>query len=164
MESFKRHFLKEKEKRHLFTEVQGKTKIDLQTIYGQGMNVESAESKDVTFYLINGKPLFAKKDNSILPTLPFDGILKLLPHVVVNMGAVPHVCNGADVMAPGIVMVKGDFGKDDFVVVVDEKHQKPLAIGIALYDSPTLTSLRQGKTIRNVHWVGDSLWQLLRKL
>ena len=164
MESFKRHFLKDKEKKQLLTEVLQETKIALQTLYSADLRVEFAESKSVTFYLVNGKPLFVRKDDAILPTLLFDDILKFLPQVVVNMGAVSHVCNGADVMAPGIVTVKGDFGKDDFVVVVDERHQKPLAVGMALYDSETLRSLKQGKTIRNVHWVGDSLWQLLRKL
>jgi PUA domain protein len=50
------------------------------------------------------------------------------------------------------------------VVVVDERHQKPLAVGIALYDSETLRNLKHGKTIKNIHWVGDDLWQILRKL
>jgi PUA domain protein len=163
-ESFKRHFVKDKERKQLLTEMQQKINVDIQELFGADLHIESAESKTARVYLINNKPLFARRDNLILPTLTFDDILKLLPQVVVNMGAVPHVCNGADVMAPGIVAVKGDFGKDEFVVVVDERHQKPLAVGTALYDSETLRNLKQGKTLKNVHWVGDNLWQLLRKL
>jgi PUA domain protein len=163
-ESFKRHFLKDKEIRQLQAELQQKIKIDLQELLGANPHLEFAESKSAKIYLFNDKPLFARKDSMILPTLAFDGITRFFPLIVVNMGAVPHVCNGADVMAPGIVAVKGDFRKDDFVVVVDERHQKPLAVGMALYDSETLKNLKQGKTIKNVHWVGDGLWQLLKKL
>jgi len=163
-ESFKRHFLKDKEMKQLLAEIQQKTKINIQELIAPNARIEFAESKSLTLYLINEKPLFARKDNTLLPILAFDDVLKFLPQVVVNMGAVPHVCNGADVMAPGIIAVKGDFGKDEFVVVVDERHQKPLAVGRALYDSETLKNLKQGKTLKNIHWIGDSLWQLLKKL
>jgi PUA-domain protein len=163
-ESFKRHFLKDKEMKQLLAEILQKMKVDIQALFGDDLRIEFAESKNVILYIINGKPLFARKDNMLLLTLPFDDILKFLPKVVVNMGAVPHVCNGADVMAPGIVAVKGDFEKDGFVVVVDERHQKPLAVGTALYDSEILKNLKHGKTIKNIHWVGDDLWQMLRKL
>lgn len=163
-ESFKRHFLKDKETKQLLMEIQQKIKINIQELIAPDTRLEFAESKNFMLYLINEKPLFARKGKSILPTLASDDILKLLPHVVVNMGAVPHVCNGADVMAPGIVAVNGDFGKEDFVVVVDERHQKPLAICVALYDSQTLKQMKQGKTLKNVHWVSDDLWQIIRKL
>ena len=163
-ESFKRHFLKDKEIKQLLAEIMQKTKVDIQALFEADLQIEFAESSNVTLYVINDKPLLARKDSLILPTLLFDDILKFLPQVVVNMGAVPHVCNGADVMAPGIVAVKGDFGKDTFVVVVDERHQKPLAVGTTLYDSETLRGMKQGKTIKNVHWVGDNLWQSLKKL
>jgi PUA domain protein len=163
-ESFKRHFLKDKEMKQLLAEIMQVIKVDVQALFEADLQIEFAESPNVTLYIINGKPLLARKDSLILPTLLFDDILKFLPTVVVNMGAVPHVCNGADVMAPGIVAVKGDFGKDTFVVVVDERHQKPLALGMTLYDSETLRGMRQGKTMKNVHWVGDSLWQSPKKL
>jgi len=78
------------------------------------------------------------------------------------MGAVPHVCNGADVMAPGVVQIQGDFDKGDFVVVVDERHGKPLAVGVALIDARTMRGLKQGKVLENVHYVGDRLWNQLR--
>lgn len=163
-EGFKRHFLKDKEMKQLLAEIQQKIKINVQELIDSNARLEFAESKGFALYLINEKPLFARKDKMIVPTLAFVDVLKYLPQVIVNMGAVPHVCNGADVMAPGIVAVKGDFEKEDFVVVVDERHQKPLAVGIALHDSQTLKTLKQGKTLKNVHWVSDDLWQIMRKL
>lgn len=162
-ESFKRHFLKDKELKQLLSRLQQTTKINSQELFGAEAHVEMAESKTATIFLINNKPLFAKKDDLIFPTLGSDDFTKLLPRAVVNMGAVPHVCNGADVMAPGIVDIRGDFKKDELVVVVDEQHQKSLAVGVALFDSEAIRSLKHGKTIKTVHFVGDDLWRLLRK-
>jgi len=65
-------------------------------------------------------------------------------------------------MAPGVVQIQGDFGKNDFVLVVDERYGKPLAIGVALTDSQTMRSLKQGKILENVHYVGDKLWNQLK--
>jgi PUA-domain protein len=161
-ESLKRHFMREKEAKQLLSQVQQKTKIDIGKLIGT--HIEFAETETATIFLIDGKPLFARKDGNLFPTLGFEDIVKFLPQVVVNMGAVPHVCNGADVMAPGVVAVDGTFEKDSFVVVLDEQHKKPLAIGTALYDSETTRSLKQGKIVLNVHFVGDKLWHLLRKL
>ena len=78
------------------------------------------------------------------------------------MGAVSHICNGADVMAPGIVRIEGQFDVDDFVLVLDERHSKPLAIGSALLDSQTAKQTKHGKTAKNLHYVGDKLWNALK--
>ena len=155
--------MKDKELKQLILQLQERAKIDTKELMGNSARVEVAESKNVTIFLINDKPLFAKKDDSVFPALGSDDLKKFLPQVVVNMGAVPHVCNGADIMAPGIIHIKGDFRKDEFVVVVDEQHKKPLAIGVSLCDSETIKNMKHGKTIKNIHFVGDDLWRLLRK-
>jgi PUA domain protein len=67
-------------------------------------------------------------------------------------------------MAPGIVRILGDFNEDDILLISDEKHQKPLAIGKALSDSKHMEKLRHGKVAKNIHYVGDSLWNLLKRL
>jgi len=163
-ERFKRHFLKDKELKQLLSQIQQKTKMNLQKLFDTDLQIEVAESKNSMVFLINNRPLFAKKEHMIFPTLGPNDVTKFLPQIIVNMGAIPHVCNGADIMAPGVVNIKGDLKKDDFVVVVDEQHQKPLAIGISLYDSDALKNLKRGKIITNVHFVGDDLWHLLKKL
>ena len=48
------------------------------------------------------------------------------------MGAIPYICKGADVMAPGIKEIPLNFNEGDIVVVRDIKHRKALAIGKAL--------------------------------
>jgi len=88
----------------------------------------------------------------------------LFPKIVVNMGAVPYVCNGADVMAPGVVRVEGEFKRDDFLLIVDEKHGKSLGIGTSLFDSQNMKDLKQGKVVKNFHYVGDKLWNFIKKM
>jgi PUA domain protein len=80
------------------------------------------------------------------------------------MGAVPYVCNGADVMAPGIVRVEGEFGKGDLVLVVDEKHGKPLALGLSLNDAENVKKTKQGAVVKNVHFVSDKIWNFAKTL
>lgn len=80
--------------------------------------------------------------------------------VTVDMGAVRFIYNGADVMAPGIVEADPSIEVGDIVWVRDEKHRRPLAVGRALMDGPTMAREEQGKAIETLHHVGDELWHL----
>jgi PUA domain protein len=94
------------------------------------------------------------------------GINKYRPKekfVIVDMGAVKFVANGADVMAPGIVDADININENDQVWICDEKNQKPLAIGIALINGEKMIAEKQGKAITIVHYVGDLLWNLTAK-
>ena len=76
------------------------------------------------------------------------------------MGAVPYMINGADVMRPGIVSVTDDVGAGKPALVVDEIHDKPLAVVIPLYDAAGIIALEKGKAAKNMHYIGDELWNL----
>jgi len=160
--TYRRHFLKEKEATKILQELSQRFKVDVQQLFGIEPKIESVETQTAKFLFINGKPTIAVFNTSFLPLLSSNTVLGCLQKVVVNMGAVPHICNGADVMAPGVVQIQGDFGKNDFVLVVDERYGKPIAIGVALTDSQTMRSLKQGKILENVHYVGDKLWNQLK--
>jgi PUA domain protein len=80
------------------------------------------------------------------------------------MGAVSHVCKGANVMAPGIRRFEGQFDKNDLVFIIDERHGKPLAIGEIAYDAEEAKTVKQGIVVKNVHYVGDRTWSLLKEL
>jgi PUA domain protein len=67
-------------------------------------------------------------------------------------------------MAPGVVRIDGDFKKDDFLLIIDERHGKSLGIGTALFDSQTMNSLNHGRIVKNHHFVGDKIWDLIRKV
>jgi PUA domain protein len=93
--------------------------------------------------------------------LPFLGEAKLVerfPSVLVDMGAVKFVCNGAKIMRPGIT--KFDvFKKDDIVVVRDEVYLKTLSAGIALEDSEIAAAKSKGYVIENLHYISDAFWE-----
>ena len=80
--------------------------------------------------------------------------------VSIDEGAIRFICNGADVMGPGITGADLAIQAGDHVWVRDAKHLKPLAIGRALVDGPTLASKAPGKAVKNLHYVGDELWNL----
>jgi PUA domain protein len=110
-------------------------------------------------YFVDGEPVMVRTKFGLLPSLKFTKALDLLPRIIVDMGAVAHVANGADIMRPGVKDVRSDFGKGNLVVIADERYNKPIALGFAEVDSIEMRRLSKGKVIRNVHYVGDDLWK-----
>ncbi|AEH23992.1 RNA-binding protein [Pyrococcus yayanosii] len=117
--------------------------------------------------LVNGKPRFIKRGELIFPLvialyeLSDEEDLRRWPRrVVVDGGAVPHILNGADVMAPGIVDADEDIGEGDLVFVVEEEYGRPLAIGIALMDGKDMKERRKGKAVKVIHHARDRIWEL----
>jgi PUA domain protein len=161
---YKRYFLKERDAKAVLKEVSGKLHTDLEDIFKPKLNIEIVETEHAEVYLLNGRPLLAKVNGKIFPTLMFNEFFSSAPKVVVDMGAVPHVCNGADVMAPGIVSFNGEFREGDLVVVVDEKHKKSIAVGEILYDTDTAKSVKHGVVVKNIHFIGDKIWNFIKKL
>ena len=116
---------------------------------------------DVSLFLVNKKMLLLDTGDWVFPTLK--GAIQFpFPErrVVVDAGAIPYVVNGADVMRPGIVSVSDDVKADSPVQIVDERHGKPLAIGIALFDAPDIRARTSGKMCKNIHHVGDEIWNI----
>jgi len=119
--------------------------------------VEVAEFEAKKIYLFDEKIEFIEDDNGLYPYLG-GSYLDFLPRVVVDMGAIRFVCNGADVMAPGIVEVD-EFKEGSLVVIRDMSHGKALSIGLSLKSSAEIESNKKGKVIQNIHYVGDKLWE-----
>jgi PUA domain protein len=163
-EKYRRYFLKDKESKLLLNKTSERIRVDLRQIISPKVKVELVETEFAEIYLFNGKPLLAKAEGKIFPTLFFGEFLDSATKVVVDMGAVSHICNGADIMAPGIVRFEGQFGSGDFVLVVDEKYGKPLAVGEALFGVDEAEKAKQGVVIKNVHFAGDRLWNFIKKL
>jgi PUA-domain protein len=160
----RRYSLKSKQAKQILNEVSGRLKFNVEALFGPKPNVEVAESAVGDIYLVNDKPLFFTTEKKVMPTLLFQDFVSRAPKIVVDMGAIPYVCNGADVMAPGIVRVEGEFAKGDVLLVVDEKHGKPLAVGESLEDSASVRNTKQGAVVKNVHFVSDKIWNLAKTL
>lgn len=95
------------------------------------------------------------------PMLTVRGLLKYGGRsrwVTVDMGAIPYVCNGADIMAPGIVAADPAIHPGDYVWIRDEKNSKPLAVCEALMSGAEMSAAEKGKAAKMLHHVGDDLW------
>lgn len=160
----RRRHLKEKDGKRLLSQFFGRVKLKPDQIPTLKPPIEILSNKGVEIALVKGKPVFVKLDDLIFPTLVFEELLKNMPQVVVNMGAVPYICRGADVMAPGIVCLEGLFEEGDEVVVVDERHRKPIAITLAVHNVEEARLFKRGKILENIHYVGDSLWKTLASI
>ena len=116
---------------------------------------------NVSLFMVNKKMSLMDNGTWVFPTLR-GAILFPFPErrVVVDAGAIPYVVNGADVMRPGIVSISDDVKADAPVQIVDERHGKPLAIGIALFDAPDMRVKTQGKMCKNFHHVSDEIWNI----
>jgi len=113
------------------------------------------EKKIIT---INDTPSFFYYGNRPVPTLKYLQEHEILKKITVDMGAIKFVVNGADIMRPGITEIAEEIINNDFVVIIDANNHKPLAVGIALFSSEEMQAKNSGKVIKNIHYVGDELW------
>lgn len=128
--------------------------------------VEVARLRDAELELVivDKVPAIVLSEKIAYPTLMAAIKLSLkLPTVVVDMGAVPHILNGADVMAPGIVDFD-TFDRDALVYVADVNQRRVFAVGQALVGSGELRSMKRGKAIRNLHYAGDKIWKVISSM
>ncbi|MCS7097808.1 MAG: DUF1947 domain-containing protein [Candidatus Methanomethyliaceae archaeon] len=155
----KRHPLSSKEQKEFLEILKDKLpsiyeKIDRRKV------IEILEIKDGNkIYVQEEKAIAIVINEELIPPLRQE-LLESFPKVIIDMGAVPHIVNGADVMAPGIRSIHGNL--NDVVVIVDEKYGKPIAIGKIIMSPMEVLEKRKGKAIKNLHHIGDHLWKLVQ--
>ncbi len=123
------------------------------------------EGEGFTLYKLENL-LLCEKNEVIFPTVHEEynaEILRDLPTIIVDMGAVPHIVNGADVMRPGVREFRGKFKQGEILVVRDERNLKSLAITIALKDLDECISLKKGKIAENLHHANDKIWKFVQE-
>ncbi|MFH1127208.1 MAG: DUF1947 domain-containing protein [archaeon] len=121
--------------------------------------VEYIKQDGLELIQINDAPGFFYKYKKLYPSLRFiHGKEQGFKKITVDMGAVKFVCSGADVMRPGIKEIDDNIEKGDTVIIVDEKNKKALAVGIALDSAQTLENTKTGKSVKNIHYAGDRIW------
>jgi PUA-domain protein len=160
----RRHPLKTKEAKQIIENATKTLKFDFEIVFDPKTTMEVVESEVGEIYLISGKAILFKAAEKMLPTLLFSEFSSKAPKIVVDMGAIPYVCKGATVMAPGIVRVEGNFGKGDIAVIVDVKHGKALAVVETLMDMETAKQTKKGPVAKNLHYVGDKVWDYIKTL
>ena len=160
--SISKRQLREKEIKKILLEFRTLYGLDEKT-FSPKLKAEIAETADEALIFIDDRPVILRKGGKLFPALTFNEALEKLPKAIVDMGAIPHICNGADIMAPGIRSIEGTFQEGSTILVVDEKYRKPLAIGSTLINSSQMKEMKQGKVIANIHFVGDQIWKIIRQ-
>ena len=150
-----RHRLKKRDIRDLQKQIEDNFNLKIEL----GDTVDSGIIEGSNVIFVDNDPCFTLKDKKIIITV--QGLLKFKPrknYVVVDMGAIEFVTNGADVMAPGIVDADKTIELDSQVWICDESQHKPLASGIALMNGEQMVTEKKGKAVKLIHFIGDYLW------
>ena len=112
-----------------------------------------------TLYAVNGILALWKSSEGYIPVLTLLLNNKVdLKKIVVDMGAIRYVTNGADIMRPGITEIDPTIKKDEIIKIVDETHDRALAVGKALLNAHEMESKTSGKVVKNLHTIQDSVW------
>lgn len=106
---------------------------------------------------------FVKVNHTYAPFLAEQSFMEKFPFLVVDKGAIPYVCNGANVMRPGIVEFPIEFKEDDIVMVKEQTYGKYIAVGKAIYDKRKAEMMSKGPILRNLHYVGDKIWEAYKE-
>lgn len=168
MQVSSRYTLNKRDRKKIAEKASKELGVEVTEVINRASIVEVAKvrSKDVKIIMLDKKPLLIIiKENifpSIIGTIKY-GIKLPLPIIVVDEGAVPHILNGADVMVPGIVEIKGAVNRGKVVYIADLKG-RIFAVGRALMDDREIRSSEKGRAVKNVHYAGDWIWDLSLKL
>lgn len=140
---------------------------DLVTTFGETMAelenkvLEKITLEEYSLILVDGKPLLFEIEGQLFPTVRGALEMELKKRIVtVDKGAIRFVSNGADIMAPGVVEADSEIKEGDLVIIVEETHRKPLAIGKALMTGPQMVEADSDKAIKSIIHVGDKLWNM----
>jgi PUA-domain protein len=159
----KRHLLKKREQKIQLDRIENDLgsviAIDAKT------QLESGTLDDgSSVLLLNGEVVFFESGGRLIPTLKaLLGRIVSIPRITVDMGAVKYVVNGADIMRPGITQVDDDVRQNGIVAIVDERHGKPLAVGISSMDAVDLRAATSGKVVKSIHHINDRLWDFSKQ-
>ena len=153
----KRQHLKKREIRIVEESLKERYALDI-SLPKKG-RVERVSLKHTEIIVVEGRPWFFSSDDvGFVPTLHFLLEKQILKRIMIDMPAIRFITNGADVMRPGIVHIDEGIAEGEIVCIMDEQHHKPLAVGIALFSSEEMEALNSGKVIKNIHHVGDEIW------
>jgi PUA domain protein len=155
----KRHLLKKKEQRHETERIEKDLGSSVMGLDGKTQIEGGILDDGSRVLLLNGEIVFFEHEGRMFPTLrALLSEMIEIPTVTVDMGAVKFVVNGADIMRPGITKVDDGIRENGIVAIVDERHGKPLAVGVSRMSSDDLRAASSGKVVLSIHHVNDALW------
>lgn len=113
-----------------------------------------------SLYAINNVLTLWKSDEGYIPVLTLLLNRQVeMKKVVVDQGAIKFIANSADVMIQGVTHIDPSIKKGDIVVIVDENHDRALAIGKAMLNADQMQETKTGKVVKNLHTIQDNVWK-----
>ncbi len=148
-----RHFLNRKESRDVVARIEamGFEPTGIETL-------EVDEQREVKFYYSSKKPVAFQKD-MLIPSLFF--IAEHRPksrYIRVDDGAVPHLLNGADLFAQGILDIDPLLAKDDIAYISNAKGVF-FAIGILIRSAADILADKRGPAAKTIHRANDEYYR-----
>jgi len=118
------------------------------------------EKGDMLYAINKELKIWKTEEDGFIPVLTFLLNNKVkIKSIVVDMGAIRYVANGADVMRPGITNIDPSIKKNDIVQIIDETHDRPIAVGKAMFNAKKMEEMKEGKVVKNLHTIQDSIWK-----
>jgi len=155
----KRHLLKKREQRDEISRIEKEIGSSIERIDAKTQLESGVLDDGSRILLLDGQVIFFEHEGRMFPALRalLNGLIDV-PKITIDMGAVRFVVNGADIMRPGITEIDDRVKENSIVVVVDETHGKPLAVGVSKMGADDLRAATGGKVIKSVHHINDALW------
>ncbi|MDI1496134.1 MAG: RNA-binding protein [Cenarchaeum symbiont of Oopsacas minuta] len=134
--------------------------------------IELPKTKNLMVYHITDDALFISGDGlkalkigkTYVPFLTYTIILEKFPRIIVDMGAIKFVCNGANIMRPGVTKFSGEFESGKLVCIAEESKNTFLSVGKALVSSSDARTMKKGHILENLHYVSDKYWDIGRQI
>lgn len=151
--------LSNKEKRDLQTKLIELYGDQVSPSFQKSLMLQSIKTEEGTFIVKDKKIRWFLHDGKHIPSIHLLRELNPGLHkIVVDVGAIRFIINGADIMAPGIVFFDDNITKGDYVVIHEEKANAILGVGISLIDAKEFSKNKKGKVVKLIHHLKDKIW------
>lgn len=158
-----RHFIQKSEIKALKEDVLKQyDETFLNQVFPKKSSIEVIQTeKGDTLFVINKElKLWKTEKDGYIPVLTFLLNNKVkIKTIVVDMGAIRYIANGADVMRPGITQIDPSIRKNDIVQIIDETHDRAIAVGKTMYNAKEIETRDSGKVVKNLHTIQDAIWE-----
>ena len=157
MNEYSQHSLSGKDRKALIKSISGIVENAEDLLPKKGIFHKYKFSKYESLIIQGHKQvLLLEIKNRLIPSLKIARSINLsIPKIVVDLGAIKFVTNGADIMKPGITEIDDSVVEGDMVIVVEERKGSPLCFGLAMYDAVDMKAMDSGKCIKNLHYLKD---------
>ena len=155
----KRKILSKKEKKLLLLDLVNGFGDVISSYVELSTMLEEVITDEGTLIAKNGKIWFFNINDKMIPSIYFLRESNFeLPEIVVDIGAIRFITNGADVMSPGVVFFNTDIRKGTLVVIKEEKANSIIGVGSSLINSEDFDKSQKGKVVKLHHHLKDKIW------